>query len=748
MKYRTATQWGIYDVVVEDEQIVDVLDVALDPNPSPLGQALVDGVQHKARIARPAVRKGWLENSDRARHRRGADEFVDIPWDEALDLAAVELQRVIRDHGNRALFAGSYGWASAGRFNHAQSQLHRFINMLGGATRAVNTYSTAAAQVILPHVVSSWGQMELEQTTWGEVAAGSELVVAFGGLPMRNTQVAYGGITEHQSEPGLAKARANGVAIVTVSPVRGDGSDEDDWISPRPGTDVALMLGCAYILETENLLNRGFLRSHCHGYEQVRQYLLGEGDGVPKTPRWASDICDVNESTIINLARIMASKRTFLTAAWSLQRAQHGEQPYWMLITLACMLGQVGEAGCGFGFGYGAEGFIGSDSRRFNWATLPKGRNPTGFHIPVSRITDLLLLPGETIPYDGQEITLPDIKLIYWAGGNPFHHHQDLNRLIQGWRRPDTVIVNEPWWTPVAQWADIVFPATTQLEREDICASSHDPYAHVMERAIPPQNEARSDHAIFKGLAARLDVLEAFTEGRTEREWLANLWERSQSTAAKQGFELPPFDEFWRERKYKLPEEPGRIEWLSRFRSDPVAHRLATPSGKIELFSEVVNAFDLEDCRGHASWLEPAERLGGAFSKQFPLALLTPQPKYRLHSQFDQSAYASQGKRNGHEIVKLHPETARARGICEGQIVRLYNNRGACLASAGFDDQMRADVVVLPTGAWYRPLDASKEGSLELNGNPNVLTLDVGTSGLAQGCSANTCLVEIEPYTV
>ena len=111
----------------------------------------------------------------------------------------------------------------------------------------------------------------------------------------------------------------------------------------------------------------------------------------------------------------------------------------------------------------------------------------------------MLLNPGTDVQYDGRTITYPDIKLIYWAGGNPFHHHQDLNRLVKGWRRPDTVIVNEPWWTPVAQWADIVFPATTSLERTDICASSHDPYAHFMQQAIAPQHQARSDYQILAG---------------------------------------------------------------------------------------------------------------------------------------------------------------------------------------------------------------------------------------------------------
>ncbi|MEE2783390.1 MAG: molybdopterin-dependent oxidoreductase [Pseudomonadota bacterium] len=744
MKYRTATQWGVYDVEVDHGRIIGVHDVDFDPNPSPLGQALVDGIQHETRVQRPAIRKGWLEAKDRARERRGADEFVEVPWDEALDLAATELTRVVDGHGNRSIFAGSYGWASAGRFNHAQSQLHRFINQIGGSTRAANSYSTAAAQVILPHVVSSWWQIELEQTTWSEIADECELIVAFGGLPMRNTQAAYGGISEHQSVPGLRGARDQGVEVVNISPLRSDETEADEWIAPRPGTDVALMLGCAFVLETEELLDRDFLYSHCEGYEKFQAYLLGHDDGCPKSPNWAAEIADVPAEVMVSLARRMAHKRTFVTAAWSLQRAQHGEQPYWMIVTLAAMLGQIGLKGRGFGFGYGAEGFIGSDWRRLNWATLPKGRNPTGFHIPVARIADLLLNPGASISYDGQEITYPDIKLVYWAGGNPFHHHQDLNRFIQGWRRPDTVIVNEPWWTPVAQWADIVFPATTQLERDDICASSHDPYAHAMERAIPPQHEARSDHEIFKGLARRLGVLEQFTEGRSEREWLIQLWERSAVTALKQGVELPSFDAFWRDGIYKLPKDKKRVPWMSRYRQDPQRNRLNTPSGKIELYSAVIDAFELDDCKGHASWLEPAERLGGRGCDRYPLALLTPQPKHRLHSQMDHAAHSRDSKINGMEVVTMHPDTARARGIEAGQTVRIYNDRGACRAAVRLDEGMRKDVVVLPTGAWYKPENPAIDSSLELNGNPNVLTLDVGTSGLAQGCSANTCLVEVE----
>jgi biotin/methionine sulfoxide reductase len=744
-RYRTATQWGVYDLEVGDNSIVGVTGIDADPNPAPMGDLLLDGVQHHTRIQRPAIRKSWLERKDRGRDRRGAEAFVDVPWDEALELAAGELQRVKENYGNRAIFAGSYGWASAGRFHHAQSQLHRFLNLMGGCTRAMNSYSTAAAQVILPHVVAPWSHMELHQTSWQDVIEHSRLVVAFGGLPLRNTQVAYGGITEHNSARDMQLANERGVTFCNISPLQ---EDVPAWLNaqtimPRPGTDVALMLGLAYVLEQESLLDREFLRTHCMGYERFREYLLGHSDGVAKTPDWAAQIADVDPTELVLLAHRMAAERTFITAAWSLQRADHGEQPYWMVVTLAAMLGQIGLPGGGFGFGYAAEGFIGSNHRRFNWATLSKGRNPASFAIPVARIADMLLHPGLEIDYDGQKITYPDTRLIYWAGGNPFHHHQDLNRLVRAWRKPDTVIVNEPWWTPTAQWADIVFPATTAQEREDLCASSHDNYAHFMQQVLPVQGQARSDHEIFAGLAAQLGFHDAFTEGRTEREWLQKLWQDSQPRAIQQGFELPDFDEFVAAGQYKLPPRARREYWLADFRADPKAQPLATPSGKLELYSQRIESFAYDDCPAHAAWLEPYEWLGGEQAGAYPLHLLSPQPSRRLHSQLDQSAYSQAGKIAGKEVLSMHPQAAADRGITEGDIVRVYNERGACLAGVRLDAGMRADVVTLPTGAWFRPSDPESEHSLELNGNPNVLTRDHGTSKLAQGPSAHTCLVEV-----
>jgi biotin/methionine sulfoxide reductase len=750
MTARTATQWGVYDVEVHHGNIEAVVPLDIDPDPSPIGEALVDGTLHPLRVESPAVRKGWLEGGpQQARGRRGADPFVEVTWDEALDLAAREIDRVVREHGNTAVYGGSYGWASAGRFHHAQSQLHRFLNCIGGCTRSLNSYSTAAAQVILPHILAPWHTMELEQTTWREIAEGSRLMVSFGGLPLRNSQVAYGGITQHEVHDGMQRAARCGVQFVTIGPLADDTPEflGHRWIPCRPGTDVALMLGLAHVLETEGRVDAEFLDRYTVGYAHLRAYLLGETDGVPKTPDWAHGITGVAPDAIIELAREMTRGRTLLNAAWALQRGHHGEQPYWMLVALACMLGDIGLTGGGVAFGQADEGHIGSSGRRFGWPTLSKGLNPTGLAIPVARVADMLLHPGTTIDYDGHRIEYPDIHLIYWAGGNPFHHHQDLHRLVRAWQRPDTVIVHEPWWTPVARHADIVFPATTALEREDICASSHDPFAHAMQQVIAPHAEARSDFEILRTLAHRLGCESSFTEGRSATEWLRHLWQESRRAAVRDGFELPEFDDFWAAGIHRLPDPPTHPGWLSSFREDPQANPLATPSGKIEIFSERIAGFGYDDCPGHPTWLEPFERLGGLGNDRYPFHLVSHQPATRLHSQLDHSAFSQRHKVAGREALRIHPDAAAARGIVDGDTVRVFNDRGQCLAGARLDRNLMTDVVALPTGAWFDPLEPGAPGGLELAGNPNVLTRDVGTSSLAQGPSAHTCLVEVERHS-
>ncbi|MEM7195539.1 MAG: molybdopterin-dependent oxidoreductase [Pseudomonadota bacterium] len=741
----TTSHWGAFRVTTREDRIISVEDFDPDPNPSPIAKVLPSAVHHRTRVANPSIRKSWLEKGPLhrdARSLRGRDEFVEMSWNEALDIAAGEIERVIMQHGNRGIFGGSYGWASAGRFHHALSQVHRFLNCTGGYVSSVASYSTAAAQAIIPHVFGlhflklMWSEMN----TWPVIADNTQTLVMFGGINPKNSQVSMGGVTHHETTGWFQKFDQQGMRRINISPQRTDTPDGADWLPIKPGTDTAMMLGLAFVLENENLLDRNFLDTYCVGYDRFRSYLVGDTDGQPKTPEWAAEICGLSADTICELARVMAGTRTLITVAWSLQRADFGEQPFWMAATLACMLGQMNQPGGGVGYGYGAIGGLGVSVKRLTGLTFPQGQNPIKEFIPVARIADMLLNPGEPFEFNGQSLKYPDIRLVYWCGGNPFHHHQDLHRLNRAWQQPETIIVNEPWWTATARRADIVFPATTPYEREDIGRAQGDSYLFHMPALIPPVGGAKNDFEIFAELSARLDCGDAFTENRSEGEWLRYLYEAFQDESRANGVEVPEYDDLKAMNWIDLPVRGAKFskQPYTAFFNDPENAPLQTPSGKIEIFSETIAGFGYSDCKGHAAWMPPTEWLGSDKARQFPFHLVSPQPGDKLHSQME-SAIADLPNSRPAPVV-LHPDSARDRGICDGDRVRLFSQRGSCYARAELSEDIRKDVVSLPTGAWFSP----DTNGVDQQGNPNVLTRDSGTSRLGQGSSAHSCLVDVE----
>ncbi|SFA83965.1 biotin/methionine sulfoxide reductase [Rhizobium sp. NFR07] len=740
-----SSHWGAFSGRLEDGRL-EILPHPGDPDPSPLLGNIPAVAHSPARVRRPAIRRGWLEGKPGNAGQRGRDDYVEVSWPEALDHVARELGRIYGESGPTAVFGGSYGWSSAGRFHHAQSQIHRFLNVLGGYVRSVNTYSSGAASVIIPHVLGPYDTFDRKSVTWDAIERSTELVLAFGGMAIKNADVHGGGISKHVVRGKLGGAKARGARFISISPLKDDFSGELDaeWLPIIPGTDVALMLGLAHVLVSENLHDRAFLDRYTVGYERFEDYLLGRSDGQPKTADWAAGICGIGADVIQDLARATARARTLITVSHSLQRADYGEQPVWMGIVLAAMLGQIGLDGGGYSYSLGALGNIGKNQQAVPLPTFSQLRNPVGDYIPVARIADMLLNPGGAFDYNGHSLKYPDIRLVYWAGGNPFHHHQDINRLRAAFRRPETIIVHETAWTSTARHADIVLPATTTLERDDIGAADRDDLMIAMKKLIDPVGEARDDYDIFSEIARRLGKFDSFTEGKTSGEWLAFLFETTRTALAGAGHDAPDFETFWERGELRLPVKPDEGGPAHAFRQDPSVAPLQTPSGRIEIFSETIDEFGYDDCHGHPKWY-PARLETG--ETRFPLHLVCNQPHQRLHSQLDYGDFSRSTKIRDREPIRINPADAEARGIADGDIVRLFNSRGSCLAAAVLSESVKKGVMQLATGAWFEPEDRTAETAMCIHGNPNILTRDVGTSKLAQGCTGQITTVEVERFT-
>ena len=739
------SHWGAFAADVDASgEVTAVRPDALDPAPSPLLGNFVGALRHPLRVATPMVRRGWWERGPGPDVARGTDEFVAVGWDAVLDRLAAELTRVYDGPGPEAVFGGSYGWSSPGRFHHAQTQVHRFLNSLGGYVRSVNTYSIGTSEVVLPRIFGRRGDLLRSFTAWPLIAAHTELLVCFGGIPAKNLAVAPGGVTRHRSVGHLTEMVHRGGEVVLAGPDRADhpAGLPARWLPLQPGTDVALMLALCRVLVTEGLHDARFLATHCAGADEALAYLDGSTDGVEKSPRWAEGICGVPADTIVALAREMAARHTMVAVSWSLQRAEHGEQPVWAGVLLAALLGRMGLAGAGFGHGYGSMADIGVPVNGVGPPTLPQLVNPVRTAIPVARIADMLLSPGAAYTYNGERRRYPYVELVYWSGGNPFHHHQDLARLRRAFRAVSTVVVHEPYWTATARHADVVLPATVTLERDDIGAVRTDPYLTAMHRHAPPFAQARDDYAIFSDLAERLGAGKAFTEGRDADGWLRHIYEqwRRRYGAA------PDFDSFWRTGRVALDPSPPQA-FLADFRADPAAHPLSTPSGRIELHSATVAGYGLADCPGHPAWLEPGEWHGAARAAAYPLVLLANNPSARLHSQLDFGPHSAASKVAGREPLRMHPDDAAARGLAEGDLVRVFNDRGACLAGLRVSADLLPGVVQMSTGAWFSPVDDPGGAPVLCTaGNVNVLTPDVGSSGFSQGCAGSRALVEVQRW--
>ncbi|SMY33436.1 trimethylamine-N-oxide reductase TorA [Photobacterium andalusiense] len=762
----SGSHWGAFRAKVVNGVWTETTPFEKDKNPTDMIKAVREVVYNPARVKYPMIRIDWLKQGYKSdTTQRGNNRFVRVPWSQALDFLYHEMERVQDNFGPSALYAGHTGWQSVGKLHNAGTMMKRGVSLHGTTLGKMGDYSTGAAQVILPYVA---GAMEVyeQQTSWPLVLEHTDTIVMWASDPIKNLQVGWL-VPDHSPyqyyEQLAEKVKNKEIKVIYVDPVVSSTQKAvgGEQIRVNPQTDVPLMLAIAHTLYTENLYNKEFVADYTTGLDKFMPYVLGETDGVIKNPEWAEKICGIKADDIRALARTMAKGRTQIIGGWCLQRMQHGEQYAWMLVVLAAMLGQIGLPGGGFGFGwhYNDAGSITSNGPLMSGFSGVTGVDPIhsgsydGYStfIPVARFVDCIDNPGKTIDYNGQKIKYPFMKMAIFSGNNPFGHHQDRNKMIKAWTKLQTVVSIDHQWTATCRFADIVLPATTTYERNDIEQYGNHSNAGIiaLRKIVEPMFESRDDFEIFSELCSRYNREEAFTGGKTQMEWIEEIYNGARLQGRGLGVRMPNFKKFWDGEGFI--EFPAGKEWIRHesFRNEPDLEPLGTASGLIEIYCKTIADMGYNDCQGHPMWFEKTERShGGPRSDRFPINMQSTHPKDRLHSQLCSSTdfratYAVADR----EPIFINTEDAKARGIKSGDIVRVFNDRGQVMAGAVVTDDYLPGVCRLQEGAWYSPLEGGKAGTICTYGDPNVLTEDIGSSSLAQATSAAAALVQIEKYT-
>ena len=297
----------------------------------------------------------------------------------------------------------------------------------------------------------------------------------------------------------------------------------------------------------------------------------------------------------------------------------------------------------------------------------------------------MLLNPGKEFDFNGVKAKYPDVKMAYWVGGNPFVHHQDRNRMVAAWKKLETFIVQDFQWTPTARFADIVLPATTSYERNDI--DSVGDYSAMailaMKKVIDPVFESRTDYDIFAAISERLGKGKEFTEGKSEMDWIKSFYDAALTQAKAKKIDMPEFDAFWNGTGVvEFPVTSGKsFVRYAKFREDPLLEPLGTPSGKFEIYSKNIEKMGYDDCGPHPSGTSRPSALGGPTTK-YKLHVVASHPKSRLHSQLCGTKLRDTYTVNGAEPCLINAKDAADRGIKDGDIVRVFNDRGQILAGA------------------------------------------------------------------
>jgi anaerobic selenocysteine-containing dehydrogenase len=614
---------------------------------------------------------------------KGEGRFEPISWAEALDEVATRF-KALADSAEGAETILPYSYCGTMGLVQSQSMDRRFFHRLGASQLDRTICATAGTAGYKATMGATIG-------TDPERFHEARLILLWG----TNTISANVHLW-----PQVLEARSAGARLVCIDPRRTRTADQcDEHIALLPGTDAALALGLMHVIFAEGLEDRDYLERYCTGANELRRRAL------EFTPERVAQTCGLSPDTIIGLAREYATvKPSVIRINYGLQRHRGGGMS---VRTLACLPAVVGA------WRDPAGGILLSTSGTFplNYSALERPDlmpSPRPRTLNMSALGDVLLKTDD-----------PKVRALYVYNSNPAAVAPDQAQVLEGFRRTDLfTVVHEQFMTDTCDYADIILPATTQLEHFDLHKAYGHLYLVINERAIEPIGEARSNADVFRELAARMGFEEECFKDSDEE--IARQAIKSDH-AALRGITL----EGLRERGWM------RLNVAETFA--PFAEgNFPTPTGKCELVSEQMSAYGLDSV---PDFIPPSESVESApeLAQKFPLALLTPAAHAFLNSTF--ANLPKQLRQEMRPFIEIHPRDAAARGIEDGSRVRAFNERGSCELQAVVTTRARPGVVVSPS-VWWNKLSPGRT-------NVNQLTSQTLTD-MGGGATFYDALVEVE----
>jgi len=625
---------------------------------------------------------------------KGSGQFKEIEWVQALDFVAERLVDIRDRYGNDAILRLGGSGACNGALHNTSRLTMRFLSLFGGYTNTFSSYSSAAAQYVTPFVLGT-----------------REVGIDPGTLQYANLIILWGANVvdtrlESALEGRIREAKARGIEVIVIDPrststVKTLGTK---WIPIYPGTDSALMMAVLYVLIDEGFIDREYVNKYSSGFEELEKYIIGSSDGIPKTPQWAEKICGTPSEHIIQLAQQYGQAHpTALIPGLSIQRTIGGEEAIRMAIALQVATGNLGVLG-------GSTGGL-------TWGRLPSPRigaikipfNPSDVSIPVYRWPDAII--------EGKQGGYPsDIKAIYNVGGNFVIQGSDIHKNIKAFNEVEFAVCHDRFMTPTAKYCDIVLPVTTFLERNDIVIPDGGNYLLFSNQAVAPIPEVKNDYDIFCQVADRLGFSKEFSEGKNEEEWLKRFVEDS---------EIPDYDEFRRSGIY-FGKDQLRVG-LSDFISDPKANVLNTPSGLVQIRS---------DAYVETGYSPIPEYKILQMNGKYPLRLVSPKSRYRVHSQNDNIPWFKEMEK---QALWIHPSDAVSRDIENEEEVFVSSPQGILRIVSRVTEDIMPGVVCLLEGAWA----TFDSDGVETSGSVNLLTSTVPTFP-SQGSRTHSVFVQVK----